>query len=198
MDANDETAAHPSELTLLEYVVGELAPDSSDGIRVHIENCSECRDRIVTLAMDMDELDRLPLVAIPHDVLTDARGYGSGPRRRSIVRSLPILILLGAATGVVALFEVGGLRTTATTVTQQQLVVRTADSDPVGVVDQLLGGLPHTTTVDRADSRHLIVLVSDGDVEAAVGRLAHTASPHGQSYVVDVGGTGTMPEPNTP
>jgi len=198
MDANDEAAAHPPELTLFEYVVGELGPDSSDGVRAHVEGCAECRDRIVTLATDMDELDRLPLVAIPHDLIKGAFGGHRNHRRRSVLRSLPIIVLLAAAIGVVGLFEIGGLHTASTTATQRQVVVHTADSDPVAVVNALIGGLPHTTTVDRADARHLIVLVSDGDVDVAVARLGHTASPNGQSYVVDVGGTGQLPDPTLP
>ncbi len=198
MNVNDETATHPPELTLLEYVVGELGPDTSDGVRVHVEGCPECRDRIVTLAMDMDELEWLPLVAIPHDLIVGAFGPASSARRRSIRRSLPIVVLLAAAIGVLSLFEFGGFQRAESASTQRQVVVHTADSDPAGVVDELLGGLPHTTTVDRADARHLIVLVSDGDVDVAVARLAHTASPNGQSYVVDVGGTGTLQTPPAP
>lgn len=198
MDVNDETAEHPQELTLLEYVVGELEPDTSDGVRVHVEGCPECRDRIVTLAMEMDELDRLPLVAIPHDLIVGAYRSASSARRRSIRRLIPIVVLLTAAIGVLGLFELGGFQGAAATTTQRQVVVHTADSDPAGVVDELLGGIPHTTTVDRADARHMIVLVSDGDVDVAVARLANTASPNGQSYVVDVGGTGELPKPAVP
>ena len=197
MDVNDETAEHPPELTLLEYVVGELGPDTSDGVRVHVESCPECRERIVTLAMEMDELDRLPLVAIPHDLIVGAYRTASSARRRSIRRSIPIVVLLAATIGVIGLFELGGFQSSATTA-RHQVVVHTADSDPAGVIDELLGGLPHTTTVDRADARHIIVLVSDGDVEVALARLAHTASPNGQSYVVDVGGTGELQIPATP
>ena len=197
MDVNDETAEHPPELTLLEYVVGELGPDTSDGVRVHVESCPECRERIVTLAMEMDELDRLPLVAIPHDLIVGAYRTASSARRKAIRRSIPIVVLLAAAIGVIGLFELGGFQSSATTA-QHQVIVHTADSDPAGVIDELLGGLPHTTTVDRADARHIIVLVSDGDVEVALARLAHTASPNGQSYVVDVGGTGELQIPATP
>ena len=57
MDVNDETAAHPPELTLLEYVVGELGPDTSDGVRVHVEGCPECRERIVEAAGLAQEID---------------------------------------------------------------------------------------------------------------------------------------------
>ena len=106
-------------------------------------------------------------------------------------------MLLAATIGVIGLFELGGFQSSATTA-QYQVVLHTADSDPAGVIDELLGGLPHTTTVDRADARHIIVLVSDGDVEVALARLAHTASPNGQSYVVDVGGTGELQIPATP
>ncbi|MSO47737.1 MAG: hypothetical protein EXQ67_06600 [Thermoleophilia bacterium] len=198
MDLHDETAAHPPELTLFEYVVGELGSDRSDGIRVHVEGCPECRDRIVSLAMEIDELDRLPLVAIPHDLIRGAFDGRSTQRRRSLLRILPIVVLLAAATGVVGLFEIGGLENSSTTVEQRQVVVATADSDPVGVVDALLAGITHTTTVDQADARHLIVLVSDDDVDVAVARLEDTASPNGKSYVVDVGGAGQLLDTSAP
>ncbi len=196
MAAGDAHEAHPEEITLLDYVVGELGPDSSDAIRLHVEMCPSCRERIVDLAMDMDEIDRLPMVAIPHDML---RGLLSPEhdvtgRRRSVLRTAPILILLAAAIGIVALFQIGDMRASDGLTPQRQAVIQTASTDPVGVVDALLGGIPHTVVVDRSDQRHLVVLVGDADVGAAYSRISSSAPTTGQSYVIDVGGTGQLPD----
>ncbi|MGI9117779.1 MAG: zf-HC2 domain-containing protein [Gaiellales bacterium] len=197
MDDAEETELHPEEVTLLDYVVGELAPDSSDAIRRHVERCPTCRERIVDLSMDMDEIDRLPMVPIPHDIL---RGVLAGePRlggRRTAARLLPVLILVAVAIGIVALFQVGGMRAETGATGQRQVILATPEDDAVGVVDALLGGIPHTVTVDRADARHLVVLVSDADVNAAVSRLAPTEPAVGRSYIVDIGGSGQLPGAN--
>ncbi|MGI9188294.1 MAG: hypothetical protein ACR2J9_12400 [Gaiellales bacterium] len=195
MPHDDEHEAHPEEVTLLDYVVGELGPDSSSHIRRHVETCPTCRERIVDLTMDLDELDRLPMVPIPHDLLRGAFSpeHTITGRRRTARRTAPILILLVAAIGVVALFQVGGMRATGGGTSQRQVVMRTASANPVGAVDDLLGGVPHTVVVDRADDRHLVVLVGDGDVAVAFARLSDGSSVTGQSYVVDLGATGALP-----
>ena len=191
MSDADAHEIHPEELTLLDYVVGDLGPDSSDVVRRHVETCPTCRDRIVDLAMDMDEIDRLPIVAIPHDLLRGAfpnvRG-GSGRRR-----VVPILLLLAAAIGVVALFQLGGMRGSDVGTAQRQVVLQTPSADPVAVVDGLLGGVPHTLVVDRDDERHIVVLVGDADVGVAYARLSEASSTAGRDYVVDIGGTGQLP-----
>ncbi|MEI8262051.1 MAG: hypothetical protein WCG77_11200, partial [Actinomycetes bacterium] len=150
-----QNEGHPEEVTLLDYVVGDLGPDSSDRIRQHVETCVFCRERIVDLAMDMDEIDRLPMVAIPHDILRSAFSpeHVLGGRRRSARRTAPILILIAAAIGIVALFQIGGMRASTSGTPQRQVVLMTASGDPLRVVDELLGGVPHTTVVDRADDR---------------------------------------------
>jgi anti-sigma factor RsiW len=196
--ADDQThSGHPEEVTLLDYVVGELGPDSSDAIRRHVEGCPSCRERIVDLAMDMDEIDRLPIAAIPHDILRSAFSpeHELSGRRRSARRTAPLLLLIAAALGVIALFQLGGLRTSEGAAVQRQVVLQTASGDPAGVVDELLGGLPHSVVIDRADERHLVVLVSDADVAVAYARLSGTSATGGQSYVVDVGATGQLPTP---
>jgi hypothetical protein len=185
---------HPEELTLLDYVVGDLGPDSSDAIRRHVETCPSCRERIIDLATDLDELDRLPSVAIPHDLLRDALRRSPGARRRGIARRIaPFLILAAVGIAVVALFQLGGVRAPDAVVTQRQVVLQTTSSDPVRVVDDLLGTLPHTVVVDRADPRHLVVLVADADVGVAYSSLIGSSVTGGQSYVIDVAATGAQP-----
>jgi anti-sigma factor RsiW len=196
MEDDEQHEGHPAEVTLLDYVVGDLGPDMSDDIRAHVESCPSCRERIADLAMDMDEIDRLPMVAIPHDILRNAFSPErelSG-RQRTARRTAPILILLVAAIGVVALFQISSMRATDATAPRRQVVIQTASGDPVRVVDDLLGGVPHTVVVDRADDRHLVVLVGDADLPVAYSRLAGTSADTGQSYVVDLGGTGQLPD----
>lgn len=194
MDDTDDKRTHPEELTLLDYVIGELGPDSSDQIRRHVETCPTCRDRIVDLALDMDEIDRLPMVAIPHDVLRGALAPAAQlASRRRARRLLPLLLLVVAAMGVVALFQLGSVRAEEGPL-RRQVVLQTAATDPTTVVDELLGGIPHTVVTDRADDRHLVVLVGDADVAVAQARLAASTTTGGRSYVIDIGATGQLPD----
>lgn len=187
---DEDDAFHPEEVTLLDYVVGDLAPDSSDVIRQHVERCADCRERIVDLAMEMDALDRLPTVAIPHDVLRGVRAEGAR-RRRSVI--LPIAALLAVGVGIFALFELGGMRGGVAAEGQRQVIVHLDGGQPVRTVDALLADVPHTITADRDDPRHLVVLVSDADLAVAYDRLSRTAPDDGVSYIVDLGGAGVLP-----
>lgn len=176
MDESEDTATHPTAVALLDYVVGELAPDASDDVRRHVDGCAACRERIVALASAMDELDRLPSVPPPT----------TGGRARRATRLVPILLLLAAAVGVIGLFEVGGLTPAPTPPTSGRVVLETAAGDPSAVVADLLGGIPHRVTVDRDDPRHLVVLVAPGDAGVAAARIAATRSDDGRTYAVDV------------
>ncbi len=189
MDEFDDTIAHPQEVVLLDYVVGELAPDRSDAIRRHVDSCPDCRERIVTLAMSMDEIDRLPVVGIPHDLLLGSlkRGRERTPSRRS-VRSLPWIALALAVAGVIALFQVGSFVEDSTTMMPRQVVLQSAN--PVKVINELLTTVPHRVIVDRDDERHLVVLVANDSVNETISRLSGTTSPNGLSYVVEVAGSG--------
>ncbi len=189
MDEFDDTIAHPQEVVLLDYVVGELGPDTSDAIRRHVDSCPDCRERIVTLAMSMDEIDRLPVVGIPHDLLLGSlkRGRERTPSRRS-VRSLPWIALALAVVGVIALFQVGSFAGDSVTLMPRQVVLQSAD--PVKVINELLTTVPHRVIVDRDDERHLVVLVANDSVNEATSLLSGTTSPNGLSYVVEIAGTG--------
>jgi anti-sigma factor RsiW len=187
VEDQDETAIHPAEITLLDYVVGELEHERSAEIRRHVAGCPECRDRIVELSLAMDELDRLPSAGLAQDAVAAVR-----PRRAA--RIIPIVLLVAAGLGVIALFQVGGLTPApAPAPVGERIVLETASEQPELVVSELLGGLPHDVTVDRDDPRHLIVLVQPGDVQVAAERLAGTSSPAGRAYVIDVAGTRTAP-----
>ena len=188
-----DSTEHPEEVALLDYVTGELEPGTSDAIRRHVDGCADCRDRIVGLAMDMDAIDRLPTIAIPHDVVRGALGARFVPPRSRLVRALPLAVLGVVLLGVVALFEVGGLRGDLAAPSQRQVVVHIAkDADARGSVDSLLATIPHLVTVDRDDPRHLVVLVSDADLAVAEAQLGSTSPADGVSYIVDVGGVGQL------
>ena len=187
----DEDTQHPEEVTLLDYVVGDLAPDSSDAIRRHVERCADCRERIVDLAMEMDALDQLPTVAIPHDVL---RGLRPEDGRRRWSRLAPVVILLIVGAGIFALFQIGGLRAAGgAPAGQRQVIIRTAPADAERLVGSVLADVPHTITVDRDDDRHLVVLVSDADLAYAYGLLEAASDGEGKSVIVDLGGAGVLP-----
>lgn len=188
VEDQDETAIHPAEVTLLDYVVGDLEHERSAEIRRHVAGCSECRERIVQLSLAMDELDRLPSAGIPHDVLGAVR-----PPARRAGRIVPIALLVAAGLGVVALFQVGGLQSGEPQATGSQVVLETASDRPELVVTELLGGLPHDVVVDRDDERRIVVLVQAGDVAVAAERLSGTSSPDGRTYVVDVAATPAAP-----
>jgi anti-sigma factor RsiW len=185
----EDEEEHPEEVALLDYVVGDLAPDSSDAIRQHVERCADCRERIVDLAMEMDEIDRLPTVAIPHDVLRGV--FPAAPRRGRAL--LPVLALLAVGCGIFALFQIGGLRGEQPLTPQRQVILRTDVALPEQLVADALGDVPSRITVDRDDDRHLVVLVSDADLGIAYDRLAAIADGTGRSYIVDVGGAGVLP-----
>jgi anti-sigma factor RsiW len=188
VEDQDETAIHPAEVTLLDYVVGDLEHERSAEIRRHMAGCSECRNRIAQLSLAMDALDRLPSAGIPHDVLGAVR-----PPARRAGRIVPIALLVAAGLGVVALFQAGGLQRAEPQATGSQVVLETASERPELVVAELLGGLPHDVVVDRDDGRRIVVLVQAGDVAVAAERLSGTSSPDGRSYVVDVAATPAAP-----
>ncbi len=185
MDDSEDTATHPTAVALLDYVVGDLAPDASDDVRRHVEGCGDCRDRVVALASAMDELDRLP--SVPSSPTRDIR--------RGATRIVPIVLLLAAAVGVIGLFEVGGLGPAPVPPSGGRVVLETASGDPAQVVADLLGGVPHRVTVDRDDPRHLVVIVAPGDAEVAASRIAATRSDDGRTYAVDVAESSSLASP---
>src|SRR6476469_528421 len=59
--------AHPEELLLLDYVIGQLPAETRDQIKRHVSACRACSRTIDDLILTVDELDRLPTMPIPHD-----------------------------------------------------------------------------------------------------------------------------------
>jgi predicted anti-sigma-YlaC factor YlaD len=126
---------HPEELLLLDYVIGQLPDETRDQIKRHVAGCRACRRTIDDLILTVDELDRLPTMAIPHDSPAELAAARARPRSR-IRFFVPALALVLFA--LLALVTLGGSRGGATKQPQMQtfaLDVRTGD---VKLVQQLL------------------------------------------------------------
>jgi anti-sigma factor RsiW len=97
--------AHPEELLLLDYVIGQLPSETRDQIKRHVAACRACSRTIDDLILTVDELDRLPTMPIPHDSPVDVRPPRLKPRSR-IKWFVPVLgvVLLG----LLALVTFGG------------------------------------------------------------------------------------------
>ena len=93
MSSRDRIPDHPEELELLDYLVGQLPPEASDDVRRHVATCRACRRTIADLELTVDELDRLPTVAIPHDA-SYASGQGRPQTRfRTYIPAIAIVIV---------------------------------------------------------------------------------------------------------
>lgn len=98
---------HPEELLLLDYVIGQLPDETRDQIKRHVAGCRACRRTIDDLILTVDELDRLPTMAIPHD--SPAELAAARPRPRSRIRFfVPALAIVLFA--LLALVTLGGSR----------------------------------------------------------------------------------------
>jgi anti-sigma factor RsiW len=74
--------AHPEELLLLDYVIGQLPAETRDQIKRHVSACRACSRTIDDLILTVDELDRLPTMPIPHDSPADIRPPRLRPKSR--------------------------------------------------------------------------------------------------------------------
>jgi anti-sigma factor RsiW len=97
--------AHPEELLLLDYVIGQLPAETRDQIKRHVSACRACSRTIDDLILTVDELDRLPTMPIPHDSPADMRPPRLRPRSRIrwFVPALGLVLL-----GLLALVTFGG------------------------------------------------------------------------------------------
>ncbi len=98
---------HPEELLLLDYVIGQLPDETRDQIKRHVAGCRACRRTIDDLILTVDELDRLPTMAIPHDSPAELAAARVRPRSR-IRYFVPVLALVLFA--LLALVTLGGSR----------------------------------------------------------------------------------------
>ena len=98
---------HPEELLLLDYVIGQLPDETRDQIKRHVAGCRACRRTIDDLILTVDELDRLPTMAIPHDSPAELAAARARPRSR-IRFFVPALAIVLFA--LLALVTLGGSR----------------------------------------------------------------------------------------
>ena len=98
---------HPEELLLLDYVIGQLPDETRDQIKRHVAGCRACRRTIDDLILTVDELDRLPTMAIPHDSPAELVAARARPRSR-IRYFVPALAIVLFA--LLALVTLGGSR----------------------------------------------------------------------------------------
>jgi anti-sigma factor RsiW len=98
---------HPEELLLLDYVIGQLPDETRDQIKRHVAGCRACRRTIDDLILTVDELDRLPTMAIPHDSPAELAAARARPRSRIryFVPALAIVLFV-----LLALVTLGGSR----------------------------------------------------------------------------------------
>ncbi len=106
---------HPEELLLLDYVIGQLPDETRDQIKRHVAGCRACRRTIDDLILTVDELDRLPTMAIPHDSPAELAAARARPRSRIRCFVPALAIVLFALLALVTLGgSRGGARPTAT------------------------------------------------------------------------------------
>ena len=97
--------AHPEELLLLDYVIGQLPAETRDQIKRHVSACRACSRTIDDLILTVDELDRLPTMPIPHDTPAEVRPARLRPKSR--IRWF-VPALGGVLLGLLALVTFGG------------------------------------------------------------------------------------------
>jgi anti-sigma factor RsiW len=171
MSSRDLLPDHPADLTLLEYLVGDLPTDASDRIRRHVAACRGCRRTIAELSLTVDELDRLPTVPIPHDAMAFGEEERARPFRR-VLRLLPIVAILLAVAGVVGVLGAGGGREPAPARAQSVTVRLPADGREKLVVQQEVAEVEGVEIWQDRDRRnHLMIVVPPGAVDAVVAAL---------------------------
>ncbi len=181
---------HPPEVTLLDFLTGELPRAHSDSIRRHVASCPECRGTIDSLNEVVGEFDSLPTVAIPHDTLAPPPSPPA-PRRGP---GRAIALGLAGIVGISALFTFLNPRSTAPTSRRTFQVGASQASAPRFLetrlhVDHVVGAVPDSSTI--------IVLVRDADVARAAEELARLSDPGGK-LTVQLAGSGERLTANGP
>jgi anti-sigma factor RsiW len=172
---------HPEEILLLDYLVGQLPPETSDQVRRHVAGCRACRRTIADLSLTVDELDRLPTVVIPHDAPAGSVGAHRPPRTRLRAYLPGVAVILIAITAFAAL---GLGRDAAPPPRAATRVVSLGLPDGVASLRLLLpAGAEGAPIYQRADhdSAEWIVLVSADAVDVVADRLQ--AEPPGGDRV---------------
>jgi anti-sigma factor RsiW len=184
MTPRDRIPDHPEELTLLDYLVGQLSPEASHEIQRHVASCRACRRTIADLSMTVDELDRLPTVAIPHD---SPPGLRSGRLRagRPARRLVPVVAVLIAA--VVAVVAIGLGRGSSSAVAQRDLTVAAPRGSAVTaeVLRRYLDGTPGV--IEQLPHGDWVILVRDTSAPAALRALQRHAGGDARVWLASVG-----------
>ena len=188
MSSRDLLPDHPAELTLLEYLVGDLPDETSDRIRRHVAACRACRRTIADLSLTVDELDRLPTLPMPHDTPL-AADVTPGPRPFRAARILTIVAVLVAAVGVAIVLRLnepagGPPRTT-------RFALR-LPATQAGAETAIRDALSPTATVrvsfTQREPRLVVVNVAKGDLDATLRDLPQMQrTEDGRLWTVDVG-----------
>lgn len=126
---------HPEELILLDYVIGQLPDETRDQIKRHVAGCRACRRTIDDLILTVDELDRLPTMAIPHDSPAEMAAARTRPRSR-IRFFVPALAIVLFA--LLALVTLGGSRGGATKPQPMQTFALDVPTGDIAQVQRLL------------------------------------------------------------
>ena len=127
--------AHPEELLLLDYVIGQLPAETRDQIKRHVSACRACSRTIDDLILTVDELDRLPTMPIPHDSPADIRPPRLRPKSR-VKWFVPALGVVPLA--LLALVTFGGGHASQRPASARTLRVAVPDSAAQGVADRLV------------------------------------------------------------
>jgi len=196
MSSRDKLPDHPAELTLLDYLIGQLPPEASDQIRRHVSACRACRRTIADLSLTVDELDRLPTVAIPHDTL--GFGIDRPASSRRLTRLLPALAVLLGAAAVLATLGVGRGGSPRKSVPRTFHLQLGATEPPV-IVSRIKNALPGDVMRDAlilSPSPHrFVVVVRGGEVDRTVDALKRASAADGPEtvQVEDSGDEAPMP-----
>jgi anti-sigma factor RsiW len=189
MTSRDRIPDHPEELMLLDYLVGQLTPEASHEIQRHVASCRACRRTIADLSMTVDELDRLPTFAIPHDSPPGLMRPRPRPQR-PLRRLLPLVAVLLAATITVLAISLGRSMQRSPPAPRSMWI-----STPTGATQQViasyLGRLP--ATIVALHGAAWLVIVKDRDLTGALRALRRHTGTDSRVWVGSMGDTELPP-----
>ncbi len=187
MTSRDRIPEHPGELILLDYLVGQLPNETKDQVRRHVGACRACRQTMQDLSAIVEDFDRLPLVAIPHDSPRGIRPpAGRKSRLRTILPGALVLAIALAASIVVGVFR----DRPATPAPYRTVRVSLDETQPAASLEAKLplGLSGYKVAVDADDDHTLYLIVPDTQVNALADGLA--AGGAGGTFAVVVVGAG--------
>ncbi len=178
---------HPEELLLLDYVIGQLPDETRDQIKRHVAGCRACRRTIDDLILTVDELDRLPTMAIPHDSPAELAAARARPRSR-IRFFVPALAIVLFA--LLALVTLGGSRGGTAKPPPLQSFALDIPAGDVAQVQRLLPAESAPFVFEQA-SGDIAILAPEALIPAIVEQLRNERSLHPGTTNVYVVSTGT-------